>query len=640
MSPSPAAEPERPTPAPTPGVGPWAPGARVLPADRQALLAALDADVFTRRQRQALDDATLIEDTVAPRDVTVAETAVWPPFAQSGSWTLASGPSSGAQAAPPGSVSTVIPANQDHAPPRALGGYRVHRRLGRGGMGTVYRAVSPRSGHEVAIKLLHARMAQDPGARTRFMREAKAARSLSHRCIVAVHDIGDADGQPYIVMELVRGSTLTRFLDRFPQLPLRKAVSIGLQLAQALAYAHDRGVIHRDIKPGNILLLPDEETIKVADFGIAHMDDELADKAYAGLLGTPQYMSPEQTRGETVDGRSDLFSVGVVLYQMLAGERPFRGDSLVALAQRIATEDPAPLQLRRPDAPVALASIVHRCLAKDPADRFASGHELAQALAAVLGELDIAGRRARQPPRLGLQGTWTLRLAAVTALSCACAAALWGSRIHAAQWQLATDQAQRQAVGLAAQITPLVAASDWSTTGRWLQRAAVAGSWSSVRVLDSGSAIRARVGSAPSSTQVALPGVPAALKDGRADTQRVTLPGGGPGLQVRIGLQNQGQTVGTLEMLVDATPWLDPWQQTLRSMVAAALTVVLVVSVAAWFMAGTLARSLCALTQALDNEAVGHRDPVPRPLDVGRRDELGALHQSFDALVRTLRRLQ
>jgi eukaryotic-like serine/threonine-protein kinase len=248
---------------------------------------------------------------------------------------------------------------------RQVGRYMIQSRLGRGGMATVYKAHDPSIGRDVAVKFLHASLAEDEDCRARFLREARAAGGLSHPNIVVVHDVGEIEGRPYMAMELIDGMTLADLVERNKVVPVRDAVVIGLQLARALEYAHARGVVHRDIKPGNIMLLSDGRTVKVADFGIAHMDDGGLQRTQVGdVLGTPQYMSPEQTRGDKLDGRSDLFSAGIVLYQLLAGERPFRGENLVAVATQIATAEPPPLAQKRPDAPASLRRIVERCLAK------------------------------------------------------------------------------------------------------------------------------------------------------------------------------------------------------------------------------------------------------------------------------------
>ena len=282
---------------------------------------------------------------------------------------------------------------------KQVGRYRIHERIGRGGMATVFKAHDPGIGRDVAIKFLHASLCQEDEYRVRFLSEARAAGGLSHPNIVTVHDVGEIDGRPYMAMELIAGQTLSEVLAEQPRLPIRDVVVMGIQLARALDYAHARGIVHRDIKPGNIMRVDGTKTVKVTDFGIAHIESTGAEqRTRAGdVLGTPQYMSPEQARGERLDGRSDLFSTGIVLYQMLAGERPFKGEGLVALAVQIATVEPPPLERLRPEVPAAVRRIVTRCLAKQPERRFTSGKELADAL--VQGaHRDRRGRAREEPP--------------------------------------------------------------------------------------------------------------------------------------------------------------------------------------------------------------------------------------------------
>jgi serine/threonine-protein kinase len=251
----------------------------------------------------------------------------------------------------------------------------------------------------------------------RFLREARAAGGLSHPNIVVVHDVGEIEGRPYMAMELVDGVPLADQLDKGHQFPIRDAVVIGLQLARALDYAHAHGIVHRDIKPGNILMLSDAKTVKVTDFGIAHMDDAGQQHTQVGaVMGTPQYMSPEQTRGEKLDGRSDLFSAGIVLYQMVTGERPFKGETLVAVATRIANEAPPTLTSKRPDAPASLRRVIERCLAKQPAQRYQSGKDLSDALVKVLNELDEAVRENSKARIVPLRVKWAIAMAGVVAI--------------------------------------------------------------------------------------------------------------------------------------------------------------------------------------------------------------------------------
>ncbi len=267
-------------------------------------------------------------------------------------------------------------------------------RLGRGGMATVFRARDPDIGRDVAIKFLHASLCEDDEYRARFLQEARSAGGLSHPNIVVVHDVGEIDGRPYMAMELLDGAPLSDEMADGKPMALREVVVMGIQLARALDYAHSRGIVHRDIKPGNIMRLKGSQTVKVTDFGIAHVESSAKEQRtrVGDILGTPQYMSPEQAQGEKLDGRSDLFSAGIMLYQMITGQRPFLGDSLVALAVKIAKDDPQPIEKLRPGVPPALRRVVERCLAKAPDRRFQTGKELSEALTKVLAEIDEAAR--------------------------------------------------------------------------------------------------------------------------------------------------------------------------------------------------------------------------------------------------------
>ncbi|MGF1461675.1 MAG: serine/threonine-protein kinase [Maricaulaceae bacterium] len=197
-----------------------------------------------------------------------------------------------------------------------IGRYEIRETLGSGAMADVLAAFDPDIHRTLAIKLLKPVHAEDKQYVSRFLREAKAAGALNHRNIVTIFDVGEVDDRPFILMELVDGEPLDEIIAEQGKLSVPKVVKIGIQLADALHYAHERGVVHRDIKPSNIMVLKDQETVKIADFGIARFDDPASsEKTIAGsILGTPQYMSPEQVLGHPVDGRSDLFSVGVILY--------------------------------------------------------------------------------------------------------------------------------------------------------------------------------------------------------------------------------------------------------------------------------------------------------------------------------------
>jgi eukaryotic-like serine/threonine-protein kinase len=264
---------------------------------------------------------------------------------------------------------------------RVLGGrYRLDRELARGGMATVWIAEDPLLSRRVAVKLLLPELAVDDALRVRFRNEAIAAAKLTHPGIVATYDTGDDDGTAYIVMELVEGKTLRRLIDDRGKLPVREAVDISSQVADALEHAHRQGLVHRDIKPANVLVQSDGRA-KVTDFGIAKAagGDDLT--RTGTVVGTARYLAPEQVNGHPVDGRADVYALGLVLYEMLAGRAPFGGDSDMATAVARLTNSPEPISAARPEVSRPLEDVVARSLARDPEYRFQSAQAFKDALA-------------------------------------------------------------------------------------------------------------------------------------------------------------------------------------------------------------------------------------------------------------------
>ena len=304
------------------------------------------------------------------------------------------------------------------APGTRLGPYEVVDLLGAGGMGAVYRAHDPRLHRQVAIKVLPPEFTQDPTRLRRFEQEALAVARLTHPNIIAVHDIGTHDGMPFIVTELLEGATLREALDG--PVPPRRAIDYGAQIARGLAAAHQQGVVHRDIKPENLFVTPDGQ-IKILDFGLAKLTDveptaETAATLTAhgfGPLGTAAYMSPEQARGGRADHRSDLFSVGVVLHEMISGASPFRRDTPAETMTAIIREEPPPLPSSAA-CPPSLERIVRHCLEKDPAARFQTARDLAFALDALSGSGVAASMPRVRAPRRGALAA--LAIAAVAAI--------------------------------------------------------------------------------------------------------------------------------------------------------------------------------------------------------------------------------
>ena len=271
-----------------------------------------------------------------------------------------------------------------------LGGrYRVERELGRGGMAKVFLGTDTVLGRTVAIKVLAPQFADDEGFVKRFRREAQAAARISHPCIVSVFDTGSDDGVHYIVMEFVEGRTLAEFLTGGGRIMPDRAIAIGQDVCRALDAAHAQGVIHRDIKPGNIMINPRGE-VKVTDFGIARMTTTAETVAQtAAILGTASYLSPEQAQGQAVDGRSDLYSLGCVLFEMVTGRPPFLGDSPVAVASKQVLEQPVPPSKLNTDVTQDLDAVILRALAKNPANRYQSAEEFRADLERVARGLPV-----------------------------------------------------------------------------------------------------------------------------------------------------------------------------------------------------------------------------------------------------------
>src|SRR5438105_7907049 len=265
--------------------------------------------------------------------------------------------------------------------------YELEELVGSGGMSSVYRAHDRVLDRRVALKVLHQRLTSEAEYVERFRREARMVAGLLHQNIVTVIDRGEDDGCPFIVFEFVSGENLKQLVVREGPLPVEQAVELGMQIARGLAFAHANGYVHRDVKPQNVLLNGDGEA-KVTDFGIARsLDVEHGVTQTGTVLGTSAYIAPEQASGRPVGPHTDVYSLGVVLYELLTGEVPFPGENFVAVAMKHINEQPPSLVEKRPDVPLRLAAAVDRALEKDPRDRFASMDDFAAELEACLAEL-------------------------------------------------------------------------------------------------------------------------------------------------------------------------------------------------------------------------------------------------------------
>ncbi len=297
-------------------------------------------------------------------------------------------------------------------PAEIAGRYQIIKKLGAGAFGTVYKAKDKILGRMVAIKTIRLEGLAAAGTSLeqlmdRFKREAQISAQLKHPNIVTIYDVGEMEGTSYLAMEFIDGIGLDRAISGAGRLTTERAAGLGAQVADALDFAHRHNVVHRDIKPANIMI-EGGDRVKVTDFGIAKVTDSADHLTQTGsLLGTPSYMSPEQARGSELDGRSDLFAVGCILYEMITGKKAFRGESITGLIFKIITEEPPPLRAEDPDIPDEMIRIIAKCLAKQPGQRYQAGRELADDLLALsrpgssptLRQTDVATAPGSWPPR-------------------------------------------------------------------------------------------------------------------------------------------------------------------------------------------------------------------------------------------------
>ncbi len=320
-----------------------------------------------------------------------------------------------------------------------VGPYEVKGLLGRGGMGVVLKAIDPALNRTIAIKVLAAHLANSGAARQRFLREARAAAAVVHEHVVAVHAVDEAGGLPYLVMEYVPGRSLQERLDRQGPLALAEILRIGMQAASGLAAAHAQGLVHRDVKPANILLDNGVERARLTDFGLARAAADAGLTLSWVVAGTPHYMAPEQARGESVDHRADLFSLGSTLYAMCTGHPPFRAESAVVVLRRVSDDVPRPVREINADVPAWLAGIIAKLHAKLPEQRFQTAAEVAELLGRCLAHVQQPDRHrlpleAEKLARQIAAPSKVRRLARRWAAAAAMAAVLAGGAIVLLPW--------------------------------------------------------------------------------------------------------------------------------------------------------------------------------------------------------------
>jgi serine/threonine-protein kinase len=528
---------------------------------------------------------------------------------------------------------------------KLAGRYEVLDHIGQGAVADVFRAYDPSISRPLAIKVLREELRQHPQYAPRFLREAKAAGALSHPNIVTIFDVGERDGHPYIVMELLDGEPLDTVLQREAQLPAETVLHIGLQLADALAYAHAQGVIHRDIKPSNIILGRDGRTIKIVDFGIARVSEggeiELADTLrtqHGQVLGTPRYMSPEQALGREIDGRSDLFSTGVILYELLTGRKAFPGASAATLALQITQQDPEPIAALAPDAPKGLQFIIEKLLAKRPEKRFADGASLAEALRRELGAQTAIGMEKRASARqLPLQFRLTLMIAAITAVALSVSVATVLDRQYAAMQRVAVSSGATIASFVANNVALKAAENaglppadrDWAPVEAFVTAASGDPNVQQLTVVDAAGVVRA----ATDQTLIGRPYSAAASETlvQEDSSTRVTETAGG--FRVVHPITYAGRAFGKVDVSVSRRE-LDAAARGSQALLLGLCVVVFgaVISVS-FVMARLLAVPVRRLKAALGEAAEGRLD---FRISHNRRDEFGELFDDFNQLCAAL----
>ena len=516
-----------------------------------------------------------------------------------------------------------------------VGRYQMREQIGQGAMAKVFKAYDPEIDRTLAIKLLLSDYCREEEYRTRFVREAKGAGILSHPNIVTVFDVGEHDNQPYIAMELVEGSTLSDLLkDKKPQ-PVKNVVEIGIQLAKALDYAHKKGIVHRDVKPGNIMLIKDSTTIKVADFGICRIEsNDATQKTRVGdVLGTPHYMSPEQVLGHKVDSRSDLFAAGVVLYQLLTGVLPFQADTMVSVALKIVKAEAEPIDKLRPDLPLSLRRIVERCLKKQPEKRYQSGEELAKDLIGVARELAETGKeRERKGIPLGVR--WAIIMSCLVAVTMTITTVFIHQRQYAAMMRQVTGYGGSLAKFMATQSAEAVLGQDWVALEVFIQDTTSRQGFGHLQIVDHTGVVRgSSVAGQAGAKYVAPAGADVASQDPGVKVQRRRLDDGRDLLDFAAPVQFQNKEIGMVHLGIFETPLTEVANLTLFLLAILIVVTSTAVAVASYLLARRLAVPLRVLRNSLEELAKGRYD---YRIKEKRSDEFGELYESFDATASAL----
>lgn len=518
-----------------------------------------------------------------------------------------------------------------------IGRFKVLELIGQGAMAMVYKAYDPSIDRTLAIKVLREEKCIDEEYRQRFIREARAAGNLSHPNIVTVYDVGETEHRPYIAMELVEGTSLDKIMKSKKQLSVEQALAIILQLARALDFAHKNGVVHRDIKPSNIIHPQKGAQIKITDFGIAHLENtDMTQHTQMGeVLGTPQYMSPEQVLGEPVDGRSDLFSVGVVLYQMLSGQKPFTGDTVASLLFQIATEDPKPIDQVVKNLPSAVCQIVDKLLRKQQSKRFQSGQDLALAITRILKE-------GEEQPELDteriipIRVRWTLIMAGLVALTLFVSLYFIYNRQYEAMTNQVIDYGGSLVKFMATESAIPMLDEDWVAIEIFIQETSQHQEFKYMTVVDRHGMVRGhtrqdQIGKPYKSPQGSL----LSTDNGAIVVTETLFTDGNKIFDFKAPILFQQKEIGSVHLGMSQDPLLKVAQLTVYMMIGLMVVTIGAVAVIAYVLGKTLTGPIATLRRSLHEITNGQYES--RVLQK-RNDEFGQLFNSFNRMAETLQR--
>lgn len=526
-----------------------------------------------------------------------------------------------------------------------VGRYRIQEQIGEGAMADVYRAYDPHIDRPLVVKVLKEEFRQDREYSVRFLREARAAGALSHPGIVTIFDVGEIDGYPFIVMEYLDGAPLSEVM-KSGSLSPAEVIAIGIQLGSALGYAHAQGVVHRDVKPSNIIVSPDRRSLKLLDFGIARVaegeffEQESLKTQIGQVVGTPRYMSPEQALGRDIDGRSDIFSLGVVLYELASGHRAFPAVNAASLHTQIAQADPEPLSKLAPELPRGLQFIIGKAMSREPAQRFSDGYRMAEALRrelAVNRAVMAEEKERHHYVPLAVRLAVLLTLITGIVLAAAVATAIVTQRRAMREVALASGTAISSFVANNAALRAVDNAAlppeeqDWLPTEVFVRSASADRAVRGITVVDAAGVVRA-------ASQQQQTGQPYRAPLGETP---VTAPGGASVSEVGDGaafrfvrpITYAGRSFGKVDVVVDATSLRSASRASELALLLVSVVTLGAVAAAAYFSGRMLRSPMERLRAALVEIAHGNLD---FRISHHRRDEFGELFDGVNLVAQNM----